>query len=99
MKDTIYKRFTTSAHAYLEVPIQHILNLGIENDISDYSIIKNDIVYLERSSDEEKFINAYRNQMGIEPNTLSLEDMSNQVVPSLTYNNQYSYSKINATFK
>jgi len=55
------KWFSDSAHGWLRVPTKKLFELGIEEDISNYSYLSESgkSVYLEEDSDAGVFIDAY----------------------------------------
>ena len=47
----MYKLYTDSAHAWLEVPMQELIDLGIADKISHFSYRNGKYVYLEEDCD------------------------------------------------
>lgn len=59
MQNTIekkYKFFSDPGHGWMEVDRSELKQLGIENQISDYSYQKDDKVYLEEDCDAPLFL-------------------------------------------
>jgi len=56
----VYTFFDDPGHAWLEVPIGHLAQLGIINDISRYSYVNGSMAYLEEDCDAGIFMNAAR---------------------------------------
>lgn len=55
-----FNYYCDSGHGWVKVERQRLHDLGILNDISNYSYQRNDIVYLEEDSDLETFLKAMR---------------------------------------
>ena len=58
-----------SAHEWLAVKEQELIDLGIAHKISQYSYIKGSTVYLEGDCDAAHFFEAYRAKHGVDPKT------------------------------
>lgn len=56
--------YSDSAHGWAKVSINEIKDLGIEKDITTYSYMTNDSVYLEEDCDLSLYINAIKKQYG-----------------------------------
>ena len=53
-----YTFIAAPGHGWLEVPLTHLLWLGIHNDVTGYSYIRGDFAYLEEDCDFSTFMNA-----------------------------------------
>lgn len=54
-------------HAWIKVPVQLLVDLGIANSISRYSYRLGSFGYLEEDCDLSVFFNAYRDRFGFDP--------------------------------
>ena len=59
--------FEDPGHAWMEVSIQELSELGIASKISGYSYVNNGMAYLEEDSDLTIFFEAYRKVNGHNP--------------------------------
>tara|TARA_R100000656_G_scaffold65499_1_gene49908 strand:+ start:172 stop:429 length:258 start_codon:yes stop_codon:yes gene_type:complete len=59
MKEKIYNFHSDCGHGYLEVDVKELHDLGIYNEITHYSYINNQKVYLEEDCDASLFIEAW----------------------------------------
>lgn len=64
MENKTYVFHTDPGHGWLAVPFKDLVELGIENKISDYSYSKGSTAYLEEDCDAAVFINAYKERFG-----------------------------------
>ena len=62
-----YNFISDSGHAWIAVKKSHITELGLNNNISKFSYVKNNSVFLEEDSDARKFFEAYKNRFGYVP--------------------------------
>jgi len=53
-----YTIHTDPAHGWLEVPVRELQELGIADQISQYSYLKGDTAYLEEDCDLYRFVQA-----------------------------------------
>ena len=60
MKQHTYTFFDDPGHAWLEVPIGQLFQLGIQRDISTCSYVNGAMAYLEEDCDAGVFMNAAR---------------------------------------
>lgn len=58
-----------AGHEWLAVKASELVNLGIHNDISGYSYVKGDTVYLEGDCDAARFFDAYAARYNAQPAT------------------------------
>ena len=56
--------YSDSAHGWAKVSINEIKELGIEKDITTYSYVADDSVYLEEDYDLSLYINAIKKEYG-----------------------------------
>jgi len=63
-KNVTINFYDDSAHGWARVSINEIKELGIEKDISTYSYMADDSVYLEEDCDLGVYINAIKKQYG-----------------------------------
>jgi len=59
-----YAFHSDAGHAWLEVAIDEIKELGIENKITTYSYMNDGFVYLEEDVDASTFIKALKEKYG-----------------------------------
>ena len=83
----VYTFFDDPGHAWLEIPLSHLAELGIERDISSYSFQRGAMVYLEEDCDAGKFMNAAR-AAGIE---VSFKEVHQDPTPI----REYSHYSVN----
>jgi len=57
--------YSDPGHGWLKVSKKLIQQLGIEDQITTYSYMRNDFVYLEEDCDASTFINAYEAKYGV----------------------------------
>lgn len=50
-----YHKYTDPSHGWLKVPYKKLVELGIENEISEYSFTRGEYVYLEEDADLTRF--------------------------------------------
>jgi len=62
-----YNFISDSGHGWLAVKKSHITELNLQDSISRFSYVKNNIIYLEEDCDANKFIQAYKNRFGYNP--------------------------------
>lgn len=65
MKTTQYTFFHDPGHGWLRVPHKMILALGIAAEISGYSYVDKDYVYLEEDCDYSRFCDAWEKYTGL----------------------------------
>jgi len=58
-----------AGHAWLAVKEKELIELNIQDKITDFSFHKGATVYLEEDSDAATFINAYTAKHGVKPKT------------------------------
>ena len=58
-----------AGHEWLAVKISELVELGIQDDITEYSYVKGGTAYLEGDCDAATFINAYTARHGVAPKT------------------------------
>lgn len=63
MPDT-FKFYSDPGHAWVAVPMEAVTKLGIQDEISAYSYLHNNIAYLEEDMDAQIFENVYEQKMG-----------------------------------
>ena len=66
MSDT-YPYYTDPGHGWLKVPVQKLVDLGIENKITPFSYMRGSFVYLEEDCDAYTFGVAYQEKYGHKP--------------------------------
>lgn len=62
-----YTVFEDDMHAWVRVPFAEILRLGIQNDITPYSFLKNGVAYLEEDTDLVTWYKAHEAKYGEAP--------------------------------
>ena len=70
--NTMAKTYTwavDAGHEWLAVKISELVELGIQDDITEYSYVKGGTAYLEGDCDAATFINAYTAKNGTAPKT------------------------------
>lgn len=63
---TTYHFYSDAGHGWLKVPYKDIVDLNIENDITEYSFKKGKYVYLEEDCDAQLFAEKKEQQTGKE---------------------------------
>jgi len=76
------KFYSDPGHGWLEVPHSLLVELGIAADISSFSYVKGDLVYLEEDCDAGTFLEAYRDGIGGSP---SIEEVYQEDTPIRGY--------------
>jgi len=56
-----FRFFTDDGHGWLEVPLLQLLQMGIAHEISRFSYMKGDYVYLEEDIDINVFLSRFTN--------------------------------------
>ena len=64
MENKTYIFHTDPGHGWLAVPYKDLVELNIQDKISDYSYSKGATAYLEEDCDAAVFINAYKAKFG-----------------------------------
>ena len=64
VKNITINFYSDSAHGWAKVSINEIKELGIEKDITTYSYVADDSVYLEEDYDLGLYINAIKKEYG-----------------------------------
>ena len=64
MENKTYIFHTDPGHGWLAVPYKDLVELNIQDKISDYSYSNGDTAYLEEDCDAAVFINAYKAKFG-----------------------------------
>ena len=67
MKDTTYTYHHDAGHGWLEVPFDDLIELDIAKEITPFSYVKKDTVFLEEDQDMSTFFKAYREKFGKKP--------------------------------
>ena len=62
-----FKHFSDAGHGWVAVPMALIIELGLQNKISQYSYVNGKTVYLEEDGDTAAFYTAYRAVKGENP--------------------------------
>jgi predicted acyltransferase (DUF342 family) len=65
--DKTYTFYSDPSHGWLEVQRKELKELNILNNVSEWSYIKGEFVYLEEDCDANIFINAYKSKFGVNP--------------------------------
>jgi len=78
-----YKFYSYPSHGWLAVKKSELIDLGILDQISEYSYIKGQTVYLEEDRDATIFINAFRAKFNQEP--MLIDKISNKLSPIRSY--------------
>lgn len=64
-KSTVYNVWEDADHSWLEAPIQDVVVAGVNpDDISGFSYVSNDTVFLEEDCDAPLFLNAHQTKYG-----------------------------------
>lgn len=71
-KDKVYKFYSDSGHGWLAVKKQDLVDLGIFNQVTNYSYIKGNTVYLEEDCDASLFFKAFEIKFNIAPRYVSV---------------------------
>ena len=79
MNNKTYTFYSDPSHGWLEVSKKEIEELGIINNVSQYSYINQDMIYLEEDSDASIFINSYKSKYGINPNIYESNQDNNNI--------------------
>lgn len=78
MKDVIYTLISDPGHGWLQVPRDHIHQVGLgAGDFSTYSYLDMDHFYLEEDMDIAIFSKAYANTFGSQP-TITLKNLKSK---------------------
>ena len=67
MSKKVYVFHSDPGHGWIAVRMRELKELGIEKEISAYSYVKGDTVYLEEDCDAAAFFNAYTKAFGKSP--------------------------------
>tara|TARA_R100001460_G_scaffold91386_1_gene133162 strand:- start:846 stop:1112 length:267 start_codon:yes stop_codon:yes gene_type:complete len=62
-----YTLYSDSSHGWLQVQRKELEELNIINNVSEYSYINGQFVYLEEDCDLNLFINAYKSKYNVKP--------------------------------
>lgn len=62
-----YTLYSDPSHGWLKVQRKELEQLNIINNVSEYSYINGEFVYLEEDCDLNLFIKAYENKYNIKP--------------------------------
>ena len=62
-----YTLYSDPGHSWLQVQKKELEELNIINNVSEYSYINGEFVYLEEDCDLNLFIKAYENKYNIKP--------------------------------
>lgn len=82
---TTYIMHTDPGHGWLEVPVSHLQELGLQMaDFTRYSYRKGDVVYLEEDCDLALFWVRYEAQHGRSPNTRRLHTNVDSAIRTYT---------------
>lgn len=69
-----------AGHGWLAVKLNLIRELGLATEISQYSYMQGKTAYLEEDCDAPKFIKAFKERFGIEPQIVDLEQKRDRSV-------------------
>ena len=67
MNNKTYTFYSDPSHGWLEVSKKELQELSILKNVSEYSYINQDMIYLEEDSDASIFINSYKSKYGMNP--------------------------------
>ena len=67
MNNKTYTLYSDPMHGWLEVSKKELQELNIIKNVSEYSYINQDMIYLEEDCDASIFINSYKLKYGINP--------------------------------
>lgn len=67
MNNKTYTFYSDPSHGWLEVSKKELQELSILKNVSEYSYINQDMIYLEEDSDASIFINSYKLKYGMNP--------------------------------
>jgi len=62
-----YTLYSDPSHGWLQVQRKELEELNIINNVSEYSYINGEFVYLEEDCDLNLFIKAYENKYNVKP--------------------------------
>lgn len=65
--ESTYTGYEDAGHGWLAVPRSTLSELGILQDISQFSYMRGGTVYLEEDLDLTTFVNAFKTKYGVEP--------------------------------
>ena len=89
-KKKTYHFYADNGHGWLKVKKSDLVELGIENEITNYSFENGDYAFLEEDSDTYRFFDAYRKKHNI-VNATRLSDVFNIKEHKSNYSRIRSY--------
>jgi hypothetical protein len=67
IKPNTYLYITDPGHGWLQVPVEHVIMLGIDKDITPFSYRWHGMAYLEEDLDMATFCRKYKERFGVLP--------------------------------
>lgn len=92
MKKT-YTLFSDPGHAWMKVPLSEVLRLWLKYEISGYSYIRGNFLYLEEDCDMPRFIAAWKNHKQVDHSPTIKVRYSNKSSRIRSYNRYNPYTE------